>query len=58
MFGYFLVTEVNKYPTDDITAKIMAWVTVAVVAFLYTTFAAFFGTLVAVGSMFSSPSKT
>jgi hypothetical protein len=58
MFGYFLVIEVNKYPTDDITAKIMAWVTVAVVAFLYTTFAAFFGTLVAVGSMFSSPSKT
>jgi len=57
MFGYFLVTEVNKYPTDDITAKIMAWVTVAVVAFLYTTFAAFFGTLVAVGSMFSSPAK-
>lgn len=57
MFGYFLVTEVNKYPTDDITAKILAWVTVAVVAFLYTTFAAFFGTLVAVGSMFSSPTK-
>jgi hypothetical protein len=57
MFGYFLVTEVNKYPTDDVTAKILAWVTVAAVTFLYTTFAAFFGTLVAVGSMFSSPAK-